>query len=126
VTGGDGAGPPGGIDGDLTTRWANNHGQNGTDYYAVDFGGAVILSKITLNNTMAYPDDYPGAYAVYGSTDGTTFDAAPFVTGIGAQGSTVISFPPRTVRAARVNQTGTTRATNWWQIGEFQVVCALP
>jgi hypothetical protein len=124
VTGGDGAGPPGGIDGDLTTRWANNHGQNGTDYYAVDFGGPVKLSKITLNNTQAYPDDYPGAYAVYGSSDGTTFDAAPFVTGAGTTGSTVITFGQRTVRAVRVNQTGTTRSTNWWQIGELQVVCA--
>ena len=26
--------------------------------------------------------------------------------------------------AGRVNQTGTTRSTNWWQIGELQVVCA--
>ena len=124
VTTGDGAGPPGGIDGDLTTRWGNNHGQNGTDYYTVSFGGTVKLSKITLNNTMAYPDDYPGAYAVYGSSDGTTFDAAPFVTGNGTTGSTVITFAQRSVRAVRVNQTGTTRSTNWWQIGEFQVVCS--
>jgi hypothetical protein len=125
VTGGDGAGPPGGIDGDLTTRWANNRSQNGTDFYTVDFGGPVKLTKITLNNTMAYPDDYPGAYAVYGSSDGTTFDATPFVTGNGTTGSTVITFAQRTVRAVRVNQTGTTRSTNWWQIGELQVACSL-
>ena len=125
VTAVDGAGPVGGIDGDLTTRWANNRGQNGTDYYVVDFGGTVTLTKITLNNTQAYPDDYPGAYAVYGSSDGTTFDASPFVTGAGATGSTVITFTQRSVRAVRVNQTGTTRAGNWWQIGEFQVDCAL-
>jgi hypothetical protein len=124
VTTGDGAGPPGGIDGDLTTRWANNRSQNGSDYYAVSFGGTVKLSQITLNNTMAYPDDYPGGYAVYGSADGTTFDAAPFVTGTGTTGSTVITFTQRSVRAVRVNQTGTTRATNWWQIGELQVVCS--
>jgi F5/8 type C domain-containing protein len=125
VTAGDGAGPPGGIDGDLTTRWANNRGQDGTDSYAVDFGGAVKLTKITLNNTQAYPDDYPGAYAVYGSSDGTTFDGSPFVTGAGSTGSTVITFTQRSVRAVRVNQTGTTRAGNWWQIGEFQIGCAL-
>jgi F5/8 type C domain len=124
VTGGDGAGPPGGIDGDLTTRWANNRGQNGTDFYAVDFGGTVKLSKITLNDTQTYPDDYPGAYAVYGSADGKTFDGAPFVTGAGTTGSTVIAFASRSVRAVRVNQTGTSRSGNWWQIGEFQVVCA--
>jgi hypothetical protein len=125
VTTGDGGGPPAGIDGDLTTRWANNHGQTGMDWYAVDFGGTVKLSKITLNNTLTYPDDYPGAYAVYGSSDGVTFDATPFVTGSGANPSTVITFAQRSVRAVRVNQTGTSRASNWWQIGEFQVICAL-
>ena len=83
------------------------------------------LTKITLNNTMTYPDDYPGGYAVYGSSDGVTFDGTPFVTGTGTTGSTVITFAQRAVRAVRVNQTGTTRSTNWWQIGELQPVCSL-
>jgi hypothetical protein len=124
VTAGDGAGPIGGIDGNLTTRWANNKGQDGTDWYAVDFGGLVKVRSISLNNTQAYPDDYPGAYAVYGSSDGIAFDATPFATGNGATNSTVIAFTERTVRAVKIKQTGTSRSTNWWQIGELQLACS--
>ena len=124
VTGGDGGGPPAGIDGDLTTRWASNRFQDGTDWYAVDFGGAVRLTKIVLDNTQTYPDDYPGAYAVYGSSDGVTFDTTPFVTGNGAEDSTTINFTQRMVRAVRIQQTGTSRQTNWWQIGEFETTCS--
>jgi hypothetical protein len=124
VTAGDGAGPIGGIDGNLTTRWGNNKGQDGTDWYQVDFGGGVKLRNITLNNTQAYPDDYPGAYAVYGSLDAVTFDASPFVTGNGTPNSTVINFAERTVRAVKIKQTGTSRNANWWQIGEFQPTCS--
>jgi hypothetical protein len=124
VTGGDGAGPVGGIDGNLATRWGNNRPQDGTDWYQVDFGGRVKLRGITLDNTQTYPEDYPGAYAVHGSLDGVTVDANPFVTGTGTTGKTVITFAERTVRAVRIKQTGTTRSPLWWQIGEFQPVCA--
>jgi hypothetical protein len=124
VTGGDGAGPIGGIDGSLTTRWGNNKSQDGTDWYQVDFGGQIKLRNITLNNTQAYPDDYPGAYAVYGSSDGVAFDANPFVTGNGTTNSTVINFSERTMRAVKIKQTGTSRNANWWQIGEFQPSCS--
>jgi hypothetical protein len=123
VTGGDGGGPAAGIDGDLKTRWANNRPQNGTDWYQVDFSALVKLGQIALDNTQAYPNDYPGAYAVYGSLDGVRFDARPFVTGNGAPGKTVINFSQRTVRAIKITQVGTSRAPNWWQIGELQVVC---
>jgi hypothetical protein len=46
------------------------------------------------------------------------------VTGAGTAGSTVITFAQRSVRAVRVNQTGNSRPNNWWQIGEFEVVCS--
>jgi hypothetical protein len=123
VTGGDGGGPAAGIDGDLKTRWANNHPQNGTDWYQVDFGALVKLGRITLDNTQAYPNDYAGAYAVYGSLDGVRFYATPFATGNGTPGTTVINFSQRTVRAIRIAQVGSSRATNWWQIGEVELVC---
>jgi hypothetical protein len=125
ITGGDGAGPVGGIDGNLTTRWGNNRGQDGTDWYQVDFGGQVKLKGLKLDNTQTYPDDYPGGYAVSGSTDGVTFDANPFVTGNGTTGTTIITFAERTVRAVKIKQTGTARSTNWWQIGELLPTCSL-
>jgi hypothetical protein len=123
VTGGDGGGPAAAIDGDLTTRWANNRGQNGTDWFQVDFGGLVKLARITLDDSQAFPNDYPGSYAVYGSLDGVTFDATPFATGSGAANATVIDFPQRTVRAIKIAQVGATRSGNWWQIGELTTIC---
>jgi hypothetical protein len=96
---GDNSGPPGAIDGDLTTRWDSAHVQNGTDWFQVDFGGSVQLTSITLNNTETFPGDYPGAYEIRGSVDGVSFDGAPFVGGAGTNGSTVVNFAPRAVRA---------------------------
>jgi len=123
-----GGGPPSaGIDGDLATRWATNRPQNTTDYYQVDFGGTVKITKITLviSPTM-YDTDYPSMYAIYGSTDGTTFGAVPFVTGSGTMTPMMtISFAQQAVRAVRINQTGTNRPGNWWQFAEFQVECTL-
>jgi hypothetical protein len=123
-----GGGPPSaGIDGDLTTRWATNRPQNNTDYYQVDFGGMVKLTKITLviSPTM-YDSDYPQMYAIYGSTDGTTFGTTPFATGSGIMTPMMpISFTQQTVRAVRVNQTGSNGTGNWWQFAEFQVDCTL-
>ncbi|HXI60582.1 MAG TPA: discoidin domain-containing protein, partial [Polyangia bacterium] len=114
--------PSAGIDGNLTTRWGNGRLQDGTDWYKVDFGGSVHIDTITLDNTMAYPGDFPGAYAVYGSQDGTTF-TGPFATGSGTNNTTVIRFAAQTVRAIKINQTGTSRTTNWWQVGELRINC---
>jgi hypothetical protein len=111
-----------GIDGDLTTRWGNGRFQDGTDWYQVDFGGPIRISDIVLDNSMTYPGDFPGAYAVYGSLDGVTF-TGPFVTGNGTNDLTTAQFAAQTVRAIRINQTGTTRSKNWWQIGELKINC---
>jgi hypothetical protein len=124
ITAGDGSGPIGAIDGNFNTRWANNRYQDGTDWYQVDFGGLVKLTNITLN-TQIYPDDYPGAFEVFGSADGITFDATPFASGTGTVGSTVIDFSQKNVWAIKINQTGSSRSSNWWQIAELQTTCSM-
>jgi hypothetical protein len=43
----------------------------------------------------------------------------------GTEGKTVITFPPQTVRAIKINQTGTSRRQFWWQIGELQIHCVM-
>jgi hypothetical protein len=125
VTAGDGGGPMAAVDGDLKTRWANNHDQNGTDWFQVDFGGLVKLANVTLDNSQGYGDDYPGKYAIYGSVDGVTFDAQPFVTGDGKPTRTIADFKERTARAIKIMQVGTTRASRWWQISELTVGCRM-
>lgn len=81
---GSGPGPIAGIDGDLGTRWDNDRFQDGTDWYQVDFGGPVKLTNITLDNTRIQPNDFPGRYEVYGSSNGSTFDSSPFASGSGS------------------------------------------
>jgi hypothetical protein len=125
VTAGDGAGPAGAIDGDLKTRWASNRPQDGSDWYQVDFGGLVKLANVTLDNSQSYGDDYPGKYAIYGSVDGVTFDAAPFFTGDGKAARTIADFKERTARAIKIMQEGSTRAPRWWQIAELKVGCRM-
>jgi hypothetical protein len=124
ITAGDGSGPIGAIDGNLETRWANNRHQDGTDWFQVDFGGSVKLTNITLN-TQIYPGDYPGTFEVFGSADGIIFSATPFATGTGTVGSTVINFSQQTVWAIKINQTGSSRSSNWWQIAELQTTCSM-
>jgi hypothetical protein len=124
VTTGDGGGPRAAVDGDLTTRWASNRLQDGTDWFSVDFGAPVTLSGIILDNSGTYPSDYPGAYAIYASSDGVSYEGGPFVTGSGTQTRTVINFPARRLQAIWISQVGTSRASNWWQIGELLATCA--
>jgi hypothetical protein len=114
-----------GIDGNLATRWSSGRSQDGTDWYQVNFGGAVKLTNITLNNTADNSsNDYPRAYAVYGSTDGVTFSGTPFGTGTGATNSTVINFAQQIVMAIKIKDTGSVIGT-WWSIGELQTTCSM-
>jgi len=109
-------------DGVLTTFWSTGRDQDGSDWFRVNLGGVFKVSRIKLNNTGGFPGDYPGAYAVYTSMDGTTFKG-PLVTGVGATSLTDIQFPREPMRHLEIRQTGTTRSTYWWQIGELTVDC---
>jgi F5/8 type C domain/Carbohydrate binding module (family 6) len=113
------------IDGSLSGRWSSGADQDGSEWVSVDFGGNVKLTSITLNNTQTSGSDYPGSYAVYGSSDGVSFDSSAFKTGSGASNSTVISFSQRTVRAIKIKQTGTSNGGRWWSIGELQTACSM-
>ncbi|HXI55765.1 MAG TPA: discoidin domain-containing protein, partial [Polyangia bacterium] len=117
--------PASAMDGDINSRWTTGRLQDGTDWFAVDFGGLVKLSSITLSTPWTATNDYPGGYAIYGSADGNTFDTTPFVTGKGVPGKQTISFSQRTVHAVRIKQTGTANSSSWWSIGDFQAACSL-
>jgi hypothetical protein len=85
----------------------------------------VRLTNITLNNTGdSSGNDYPPAYAVYGSTDGHSFNATAFATGTGAANATVIGFSEQTAMAIKIRNTGSV-SNNWWSIGELQLTCSM-
>jgi hypothetical protein len=112
------------VDGNLTDRWTTNSGSYAGQYVQIDFTGSVNLSRLTLDNSQTSGGDYPGAYAVFSSSDGVNFSSTPFVTGSGTSGQTVISFQQENVRAIRIQATSTTNG-GWWSIGEIETNCSL-
>jgi hypothetical protein len=113
------------IDGLPQTRWTSGKAQNGTEWFQVSFGGSVKMSTLTLTNGSYDPNDYPGAYELYASTDGITFGATPIATGLGTPNATVMTFPEQVMQAVRIRQTAATN-TKWWSIHEFDSDCSLP
>jgi F5/8 type C domain len=122
----NGAPPQAALDGNVTTRFSTNRFQDGTDWFMVKFPGTVKMTSITLNGGGTSNDalDFPGAYALYGSTDGSNFSATPFATGSGTANQTVITFAQQSLKAIKVKQTGTSNSARWWSIDEFQMNCS--
>ncbi|HEX4403259.1 MAG TPA: discoidin domain-containing protein, partial [Polyangia bacterium] len=108
----------------LTDRWTTNSGSYAGQYVQIDFTGSINLSRITLDDSQTSGGDYPGAYAVFSSSDGVNFSSTPFVTGSGTSGQTVISFQQENIRAIRIQATSTTNG-GWWSIGEIETNCSL-
>jgi F5/8 type C domain len=108
--------PPNAFDGDLTTRWTTGRAQMGNESFVVNFGKSLSVSEVVLDDTTN-PADFPAAYALDVSTDGTKF--TPVTTGTG-QTITTISFAQVSARYLRVRDTGTT-PVSWWSIDELRV-----
>jgi hypothetical protein len=106
------------------SRWTTGRGQDGTDWFQVDFGGYVTMSNLTLTNGGYDPNDYPGQVALYGSMDGVNFGSA-IATVSGATNQSIITFPSQTFRAIRLKQVGTSNSGHWWSIHEFDSDCAV-
>jgi hypothetical protein len=116
----------GATDSNGANRWTTNRPMQAGDYFQIDFTGTVHLTTITLDNSQTATYDYPAAYAVYASQDGSTFSSTPFVSGPGADGKTVITFPQETVRAVRVQvKTPNSNSGLYWSIGELETDCSL-
>jgi hypothetical protein len=113
------------VDGDGAQRWTTGSSSVNGQYVQIDFTGNVNLSTITLDNSKVGSGDYPSTFAVYSSTDGSTFSSTPFATAPGAAGKTIISFTQESVRAIRIKATANTPSNGWWSIGEVTTDCDL-
>jgi hypothetical protein len=117
------------IDGLPPTRWSTGVGQTVGQYFQIDFGGAVVVDQIVLDDSFASTteaQDYPRGVSVLGSTDGTNFattvTTVNYTTDPGAIAT--MSFAPTTTRAIRMQLT-TGVPTLWWAIHELRVDCHL-
>jgi F5/8 type C domain-containing protein len=117
------------VDGLLPTRWSTGVGQAVGQYFQIDFGGAVVVDQLVLDDNYGSTEemDYARGLDILGSSDGinftTTLTSASFATDPGA--IVTIPFTPATVRAVRL-QLDTGLSSQWWSIHELQVGCTLP
>ncbi|MEK0312723.1 fibronectin type III domain-containing protein [Cohnella sp. 56] len=104
------------IDGNASTRWSSSGAQAVGRYYQVNMGSAKTFNKITLDSTGG--NDYPRAFEVYVSSDGTNWGTA-VASGTGSGNVQTVTFPTQTAQYIKVVLTAA--ASPWWSIYEFNV-----
>jgi hypothetical protein len=110
--------PADAFDGKITTRWTTGRNQMGNEWFMVDLGQVEPVSRVVLDDTTN-PQDFPAAYTLELSTNGTMF--TPVKMGKGAT-ITDIQFATVDARYVRILQTGTTPAGgSWWSIDELRI-----
>ena len=105
------------LDGDPATRWSTGQPQANGQFFQVDMGASHLITQVTLD-TSGSSSDYPRGYALYLSSDGTSW-GTPVLTGAGTGPITQLSFAWQGARFLKIVQTGT--ASNWWSIDELSV-----
>ena len=108
--------PANALDGNASTRWSTGTAQVNGQWFQVDMLSSKTFAGITLDTT-ASSGDFPNAYQVFVSNDGTNWGSA-IATGSGSA-MTTISFATQNARYIRVTQTGS--SGSWWSIHEFNV-----
>lgn len=106
------------LDGLASTRWATGVFQSPGQYFDIDFQDALTFDSIVLATTEN-PEDYPRAYEVYISSNGSDW-GVPVVTGAGNGSTTTIELDTVTTRYLRILQTGSS-SNRWWSIHEFNI-----
>lgn len=105
------------VDGQTTTRWSSGTNQAAGQSFTLDLGASRTFDQLSLNQ-IEKSDDYPAAYAVQTSTDGTTWSGT-VASGTGTPSMTNIAFSSQTARYVRVSLTAA--AARPWSIGEIGV-----
>ena len=107
------------IDRNSSYKWQNGRSQaTSNDYIQVDLGTARTFDRIVLDHA-GHINDYPVAYKVEVSNDGSAWNVVQ--TGTGTPTTTTITLPTSyTRRFVRVTETGATGG-NWFTVNEFRV-----
>lgn len=103
------------VDGDGSTRWSSGDPQSAGQAFTVDMGASHDIDQITMDSGSS-TGDYARGYAVYLSTDGTSW-GDPVASGSGSGAVEKASFARQSARYVKVVQTGS--SSSWWSIAEF-------
>lgn len=108
------AGAGRGIDSSASTRWDTGTNQAAGQYYQVDMGRTAVFNKLVLDASGSSAD-YPRAYAVTVSADGSAW-SAPVASGSGSA-VTAITFAEQKARYVRI--TLTNGISRYWSIHDL-------
>jgi aryl-phospho-beta-D-glucosidase BglC (GH1 family) len=111
-----GSSPANALDWNTATRWSSGAYQSNGDWFQVNMGSKKVIDQISIETVSADTWDYPRAYKVQVSTDGTNFTTVATGTGFGHK--MVIGFAAQQAQYVKIVQTGTS-TSNWWSIAEF-------
>ncbi len=106
------------VDQSLATRWATRTQQANGQNIVVDLRNPLSFNRIELN-AASNPNDYPRAYSVFVSANGSNWGSA-VVSGNGDQARTIIELPEQSARYIRITQTGSDDFY-WWSIHELKI-----
>ncbi len=105
------------VDGNTSTRWSTGTAQAAGQWFQVDMGSSQAIGQITIETRTWDKWDFPAAFKVEVSTNGTTWTEV--AAGVGFGWKRPITFDEVTARYVRITQTGT--APEWWTIGELNI-----
>ena len=107
---------------DTLARWSSGKPQSGDEWIQIDFGTAVAVRVVTLQQDDD-PNDYPRMYSVSLSDTAQNLTASALASGEGTSGaSTLTTFSsPHVGRYLVVKQLG--MSVSWWSVDELQVSC---
>jgi RHS repeat-associated protein len=113
------------LDGSTSTRWTTSAAQTGVTF-DVDMGVTQVFNQITLDAGSSTSNNFPRAYDVFVSSNGTTWGTR-IANGTGTTRLTTINFnnlATQSARFVRIRQTAT-NSTPWtieemnvWRIGQ--------
>jgi MYXO-CTERM domain-containing protein len=110
VTSSVGSGQSSVKDGKWNTRWTTGTNAASGQWLKIDLGSTQTFARIVLDDT-GDGSDYPPAYDVFVSSDGSTWGSA-IASGTGSAPLTTISFADQTARYIKVQLTN--GASHWW------------
>jgi hypothetical protein len=122
------------VDGMLATRWTSGKVQAGDEWVQIDFGAAVTLNRINLDqvglgegNCTVSSSDFPLSYEVRLTNSPANNEVAALATGEGTVDKTMIHLEqPATGRYLLISQVESAVSMDparWWSIHEINVAC---
>ena len=119
----DSASPTSNLIDNSMSRWSTGKPQSGDEWLQIDFGKAVYIRRVNLQQGKD-SNDYPRMYSLYISdvnNDSVGSDA--LASGVGSAGvTTTIELPkPFSGRYLLIRQIGS--SLSWWSVEELEVSC---